>query len=163
TNTEQAYWMTLQKIVQQATDDGDDVIIVCDEDHLFTKSYSRECLIRHIVQGHQLDTRILCGGIDDFDTAIPLTQDKFWVRAFKSCSFIVLYQSVFDRILKEPLSNDSTIESLYREITSNKLVMFPFITKREVSIKFNSKRLYPSHEEISFRLAKISQIAESSD
>ena len=47
TNPEQAYWMTLQKIVQQATDEDEDVIIVCDDDHLFTEAYSRECLIRH--------------------------------------------------------------------------------------------------------------------
>jgi hypothetical protein len=163
TNNVQAYWMTLNRIVKHATDEGDDVIIVCDDDHLFTESYSRECLIRHIVEGHQLGTRILCGAVDDFETAIPLTRDKFWVRTFRSSSFIVLYQSVFDRILKEPLCNDSTIESLYREITSNKLVMFPFISKREVSIRFNSKRTYPSHGNISSRLAKISQIAESSD
>lgn len=161
-NTEQTYWMALHKIVQQATDEEDDVIIVCDDDHLFTEAYSRRRLMRHIVEGHQLGTRILCGGIDDFETAIPITQDKFWLRAFKSSSFIVLYQSVFDKILSQPFFKDSSIESVFREITSNKMVMFPFISKRELVDEVSLKSIHPSHEVTSSRLAKIIQIAESS-
>lgn len=162
-DTAHGYWMTLHKVVQQAIDDGDDVIIVCDDDHLFTEAYTRECLIRHIVEGYKLGTKILCGGVDDFETAIPLTRDKLWVRAFQSASFIVLYQPVFDKILKQPVYNDSTIESLYREITSNKLVMFPPISRREIHAGVTFSRIFPSHHVISSRLAKIYEIAELSD
>lgn len=163
TNTIKAYWMTLRKIVQQAADDGDDVIIVCDDDHSFTEAYSSNCLIRHIVEGHLLGTKILCGGLDDFETAIPLTRDKFWVRAFKSASFIVLYHSVFNRILRQQFCDGSTIESIYREITSNKLVMYPFISRREEFDGFHSNTMKPSDKVVSSRLAKIYQIAEQSD
>ncbi|WP_339903366.1 hypothetical protein [uncultured Cyclobacterium sp.] len=152
TNAEHAYWMTLIQIIQQAKADEDDVIIVCDNNHLFTEAYSKECLIRHIVEGHQLESKILCGGVEDFETAIPLTRNKFWVRAFKSSSFIVLYESVYDNILEEQICSDSSIESLYREVTSNKLLMFPFISKRTVY-----------NEDISFRLDKIYQMAKMSD
>ncbi|WP_373521458.1 hypothetical protein [Aquiflexum sp.] len=162
TNPENAYWLTLNKIVQQACDEGDDVIIVCDDNHLFTKEYSRISLIKHIIEGHQLDTKILCGGVDDFETPIPVIRDKFWVKSFKSSPFIVLYKSVFEKILKLTINKNLTPENFFREITSNKLVIFPFISIREDSNKANLKIIIPSHETISSRLKKIYQIAESS-
>ncbi|WP_164674913.1 hypothetical protein [Anditalea andensis] len=162
-NPEKAYLITLKKIIQQATEEEEDVIIICDEDHLFTTSYSRSCLIRYIIEAHQLDTKILCGGIDDFETAIPITRDRFWIRTFKSSSFVVLYQSVFNLILRQQISDNHTIECFYRELTSNKMVMFPFISQREGFDGENSERKHNSNEFLSSRLTKIYQIAESSD
>lgn len=161
-NIENAYWITLNKIIQQATEEDEDVIIVCDDDHLFTQAYSRQCLMRQIIEGHQLGARILCGGVDNFETAIPITQDKFWLRAFKSASFVVLYQSVFDKILRQPFLKDSTIESLFREITSNKMVVYPFISRRDMVDEDNSKWAHPSYEVTSSRFEKILQISKSS-
>lgn len=163
TNTEQAYRLTLHKIVQQAVDDGDEVIIVCDDDHQFTEAYSKEYLVRHILEGHRLGTRILCGAVDDFENAIPVCVDKLWVKAFESASFIVLYRSIFEKILIQPIFDDPTSKSFYREITSNKLVMFPFISMREGHNTANYEVTCPSPEDISSRLAKIYEIAELSD
>jgi len=162
TNIENAYWSTLTKIIQRAVDEDEDVIVVCDDDHLFTEAYSRRCLMGHIIEGHRLGTKVLCGGIDDFETAIPITQDKFWIRAFRSSSFIVFYHSVFNEILRQPFFKDSTIESLFREITSNKMVMFPFISRREMADNVALKLICPSQHVLSSRLDKIMQVSRLS-
>ncbi|MFC7525729.1 hypothetical protein ACFQRK_17325 [Parapedobacter sp. GCM10030251] len=162
-NYEIAYWLSLQNIVRQAIFNEDDVIVICESDHQFTEFYVRERFVRQIIDLNNLGLELLCGGVDDFDMAVPITKDKFWIGAFKSASFLVLYRSVFGKILETSFNEQSTRESLFRELTSNKMLLFPFISRRKefYNPSLSNEKLTSSELVIS-RLEKIRDVASSS-
>lgn len=164
-NKEIAYWLSLQDIVRQAMANEDDVIVICDNDHQFTEAYSRDEFIWHIINLHQHGAGIFCGGVDDFDMAVPISKDKFWIGTFESAPFLVIYQTVFDKILQLDFNEHSTTESLFHELTSNKVVLFPFISIRKDLIdtgSSTSKKSYQQKEVTNARLTRIRKEAESS-
>lgn len=60
---------SIVKIIQMAKDVEEDVIIICEDDHYFTKQYSPRILITKIQQAYQLDADLLSGGIGGFGMA----------------------------------------------------------------------------------------------
>ena len=159
-NTTKAYWQTVKGIIKQAIAEDDDVIIICDDDHQFTETYSKDNLIWHIVGASQLGTGILCGGVDDFETAIPVVEDKFWIHSFCSSPFIVLYRTVFDTILQQPFVDHQAVEELYREVTSNKMMVFPFFSERRRFDNTTSATTNSQHGAVVARLDKIKNAAK---
>lgn len=52
----------------------------------------------------------------------------FWIDAFWCTQFIVIYKRFFNNILEEPFGEMDAADLKLSEMTSHKMVMFPFIS-----------------------------------
>jgi len=121
-------WSSIIDAVQQAVRNEDDVIIICKRGHVFTSWYSKYFLITQILKAHSLGCSILCGGVGDFNLMIPLTTHLYWIDAFQSAQFIVVFKRLFDIVLNEPFSDSDMFDCKLSEMTSHKMVIHPFIS-----------------------------------
>lgn len=124
-------WQTVRNIVQKAIDNKDDVIIICEDGHEFTSAYSKEVLLKNIIEAHQHGADILLGGISHFDKALYISDNMFWINLFRGNQFVVIYNKLFQEILNEPFDTTVNAAGLLSEITSNKIVMFPFFSTQK--------------------------------
>lgn len=121
-------WNSILKIVQIAIAGDDDVIIICEDDHQFTQHYSKGYLLQNIVEAAKQGVEILTGGIANFSHAIPLSTHRLWIDSFWCTQFIIVYKSLFEKILKEPFEETDTADGKLSEMTSHKMTLFPFIS-----------------------------------
>jgi GR25 family glycosyltransferase involved in LPS biosynthesis len=138
-------WQNIVKIVKEAKELVEDVIIICKDDHQFSENYSRYFLIRNIIEAHDQGVNIMLGGINDFYYGVQISNDRFWVDRFWESSFIVIYNHFFQQILDEPFSENDVVDLKLSEMTSNKMVIYPFISTQkyfvnsDISSEYNKK------------------------
>jgi len=157
-------WHTIRRIVQMAVVNKDDVIIICEDNHEFSSSYSKNFLIKNIVEAHHQGADILCGGISNFIQAVPLTENRLWVDSFMSTQFIILYRKFFIKILEEPFDDTVIADNLLSELTSNKMTLFPFISVqrnfRYSDTKMNSSKMPNIFHKTSKRIETLKRISD---
>ena len=122
-------WLSITNVIKLALEKEEDVIIICEDDHQFTESYSCKMLIDSIIEADQHGANILIGGIGGYKNAVPLANALCWVDNFWSTQFLVIYKRFFHKILDEPFTEvHDTADGKFSEMTSNKMVIFPFIS-----------------------------------
>lgn len=121
-------WNSIVKVINMAIENEDDVIIVCEDDHTFTKHYNRDYLIANILEAAAQGAELLSGGIGGFSNAVPITKNRYWIDSFWCTQFIVLYRPFFQKILEVPFGDTDTADGIMSELTSNKMVLYPFIS-----------------------------------
>lgn len=124
-------WHGICNAVRKAIDNDDDVIIICSADHVFSEDYSAGYLLKNIIEAHDQGAGILLGGVTRFSHAMPVTENRFWVNSFWRAPFIVLYRKIFQPILDEPFDEMTFVDDVLSEITSNKLLLFPFTSSHK--------------------------------
>jgi hypothetical protein len=124
-------WLTIRKIVEQAIVNEDDIIIICEDDHEFTPHYSKPRFMKNVIDAHMLGTGILLGGVSNYSNATLAATNMFWVDSFFCTQFTVIYKSLFKRILAEPFDDKVAADGFFSKITSNKLVIFPFVSTQK--------------------------------
>lgn len=124
-------WLTIRKVVEMAHSNDDDVIIICKDTHEFSPHYSRKKLLQNIIEAYHQGTDILLGNITDFSITVPVAKDRLWLGSFSGAQFLILYKSFFPKILCENIDETMTVESILSELTSNKMVLCPFISLRK--------------------------------
>lgn len=161
-------WLTIRKIIRLALKNDEDVIIICEDDHEFTKDYHKDTFIQNIIEANEQGADYLSGGTGGFYLAIPISKQRFWVNPCSSTQFIVIYKKFFEKILNEPFDDHVIADILLSEITSHKMVVYPFISKQK---DFGYSDVTLIHNEIqglvtnlfvesSIRLALIKKAAE---
>lgn len=124
-------WESIRKIVKLAVENDDDVIIICEDDHVFTTDYSKFHLIKNIIEAYKQHTEVLLGGIGGFNKALPVSGGRAWVNDFYCTQFTVLYKSIFKKILDEPYDHQVIADGMLSRLTGNIMVYFPFISVQE--------------------------------
>ncbi|SDE20370.1 glycosyltransferase family 25 protein [Niabella drilacis] len=122
-------WKTIRNIVTTAMENEEDLIIICEDDHVFTNSYSKQWLVTSILYAHELAADILMGGPSGgFSHILPITDELCWINAFYGSQFMVLYRKIFPLILNEPFDESVTADNILSQIAANKLSFYPFIS-----------------------------------
>lgn len=121
-------WNSIVKIINIVKDSDDDLIIICEDDHVFTEFYNRDKFIQNIIEAANNGVELLSGGIGGFQNAIPITDNLFWIDTFWSTQFIVLYRPIFQKILNKIFQKTDTADGVFSELTSHKMVIYPFIS-----------------------------------
>lgn len=135
---ERRRWQGICNAVRKAIAADDDAIIICQDDCIFSEDYSTEYLLKNIVEAHSQGAGILLGGVTRFSHAMPLTANRFWVNSFWRAPCAVLYKKVFQTILDEPFDETAFVDDVLSEITSNKMVLFPFIcADKDFDVPYN--------------------------
>lgn len=123
-------WQSIVKAVRMAKERQDEVIILCEDDHIFQKNYSAPNFIRNVVGAAEQGCDILMGGIGGFGTAVPVTTSRYWVDWFWSTQFVVVYAHSFDAILAYDFKDTDTADGVFSEMFSRKLAIYPFISRQ---------------------------------
>lgn len=121
-------WKSLVKIVKMAIENDEDVIIICDEDHCFTENYDKNDFLNNVLDAHNQGTTIISGGIEYFKQSVPITANRYWIDYFYGTHFTVIFRPLFDKILEEPFNDYQTLDEVLSELSSNKMVLYPFIS-----------------------------------
>lgn len=161
-------WKSIKGIVRDAEERGeDDVIIVCEDDHVFTKEYERDRFLSQVILAAQLNTHILYGGIGGFGCAVMVTDDMFWIDWSWCTQFMVIYKNAFPIILNSRFTRKDCADQFLSKIIPNKLVTFPFISvqkdfgysdvTKENNIAGNITRMFDDTSKRMEKFAKISQ------
>lgn len=122
----------LQRAVSAAMDADEDFVIIIDGKHTFTRSYSKELLVRGIIDAHEFGADFLLGGASGgFTHALPATSRCFWINDFDSAHFIVLFRKFFGKILSVEINDRGVSDgkNMLAAITSNAFLLFPFISQ----------------------------------
>lgn len=137
-------WLTIRKIVEDAISNDDDLIVICADDHMFTDTYVKRNFLRNVIEAHQLGAGILLGGMENFRNCALVMDDKFWIDNYSSAQFMVIYRSLFKDILQEVYDEMVNEEHIFSRITSNKMVVYPFISVKNESI-YNAPNIPSGH------------------
>lgn len=121
-------WMTIRKIIQLAIKDEEDVIIICEDDHQFTPHYSKEYLLKNLLEAYHEGATFLSGGTGQFENAVPITENRFWVWHCLSTQFVVIFKKFFNQILDEPYDESIIADLAYSRMSLNKMILYPFIS-----------------------------------
>ena len=61
-------WQSMLKAVQTAIDKRDDIMIICEDDHIFTPAYNKDYLFANIIGANAQGSELLSGGVGGFGT-----------------------------------------------------------------------------------------------
>ncbi|WP_423737526.1 hypothetical protein [Chitinophaga caseinilytica] len=121
-------WMSIRKIVALAKEQDEDLIIICEDDHEFTADYSRDAFLSNILTAHYKNADYLSGGTGGASYGMMISRGLFWAIRLLSTQFIVVYSKFYDAILSEPFDESVVADLKLSEMTSNKMVIYPFIS-----------------------------------
>ncbi len=124
-------WNSMICCIKTAKSKGDDVIVICEDDHFFTKYYSPGLLFKEITEAYAQSAEILSGGIGGFGQAIPVGGGRYRVDWFWSTQFIVVFSSMFDKMLNYSFQDTDTADGVISRIATNKMVIYPFISEQK--------------------------------
>jgi GR25 family glycosyltransferase involved in LPS biosynthesis len=124
-------WMSIRKIIEIAIANDDDVIIICEDDHEFTAHYSREVLLRNIIEAHCQQVDFLSGGSGKFGMALAISPNRVWTNYCFSAQFIVIFKKFFTAILNEPFDETIIGDMKLSDLTVNKMLLCPFISQQK--------------------------------
>lgn len=124
-------WKTIKSVTEQAILANDKYIIICEDDHIFSKSYDKCVLDKAIFQADKLGMDILSGGVSWFTDALQISTNLFWIDKFSGLQFTVVFERFFKQILQASFTEDDTSDYKISDLTKNKLVMYPFISTQK--------------------------------
>lgn len=119
-------WKSIKKAIRIAEKKGEDVILISEDDHLFTENYDKDVLIKNVIKAHSLGADILMGGISHFQNTVRAAEHLFWVDEFYCTQFMIVYKRFFKDILKAEYDDHMSVDGILSSISANKMVMYPF-------------------------------------
>lgn len=123
-------WNSMVHIVRQAKEEGEEFVLIAEDDHFFTKYYSPKLWMQSVVEAHRLGADILSGGIGGFGTALPRGSRLYEVDWFWCTQFIVVYASMFNRMLDYKFGEKDTADGVLSAIAPCKMVVYPFVSEQ---------------------------------
>ncbi|MGE8536308.1 glycosyl transferase [Chryseobacterium sp. D764] len=122
-------WESIKKTVKIAIQNEDDVIIIVEDDHVFTDHYNRDSFIENVIESNEQGADILSGGIGGgFRFVVPITENRFWINHFWCTQFMVIYSRFFDQILNADFGPEDTADNFLSQLTAHKMVLYPFVS-----------------------------------
>ena len=129
-NEKITHWNSIVDIIKKAKADEEQAIIICEDNHSFTKSYSPKLLVTEIQKAHQLGADILIGS-GAYSGAIKKYFRLYQIDSFRHSKFYVIYSSLFDKILRYNFMEKDAIDVVLSTLALRKMVIYPFISKQK--------------------------------
>lgn len=117
-----------------------DYIIICNTTKVISdvsvKIYMRSCITRAQKQGAD----ILLGGVENFHKILQVEENLFCIEKFQGFNLIILFKSIFKKIIQNQNSFYSSMEDLLIDLADNIFVIHPFIILEDSSDNDNYER-----------------------
>lgn len=124
-------WNSIQHILEQLEDNKDDFILICEDDHQFTDAYTSEMLNSNIEKANQLGADIVLGGVSWCNTAVPVSEQLFWVDRFSGLQFAVIFKRFFEILRSATFYECDAADYKISTLTERKFVIYPFISTQK--------------------------------
>jgi GR25 family glycosyltransferase involved in LPS biosynthesis len=124
-------WETIKHILNDLANKDEEYILICEDDHQFTSSYSKEILFHSIDEAIKEDADTLCGGIHWFNSAVEVSNNLFWVEFFTATQFIIVFRKFWEKILGADFGINDAADFKMSQLTNNKFVIYPFISTQK--------------------------------
>lgn len=124
-------WLSIVKVIRLAKQQDEELILICEDDHYFTKHYEKEYLFQNIVEASQKGCEVLSGGIGGFGYAVPVATNQFWLDWFWCTQFIVVYKPFFQKILDYQFKEGDTADGVISQLSNSKITLYPFISEQK--------------------------------
>ena len=121
-------WNTIRHIVSDLTSQNDEIIIICEDDHLFTKNYSANILESAIAYAKGLNADVLSGGVSWHVDSVQISETLFWIKKFSGTQFLVVFRKFFDCILNASFTEHDTADYKMSSLSDNIYCIYPFIS-----------------------------------
>ena len=121
-------WNSIVKVINLAIENDDDVIIICEDDHQFTEDYTKEFLLKNILEAHNQGAAVLSCGACDFGQVVPLSTNRYWVNPLTGTQFIVVYKNLFQEILKYEFNDMDTADGVISGLSTSIMLLCPFVS-----------------------------------
>lgn len=121
-------WHSICKIIEDAEAKGEDLVLICEDDHVFTEHYDRKRFMQQVYIAGCLGTNLLMGGIGGFGDMQPVGNDLYWVDWCWCTQFMVVYRNAFRMILEAQFRENDVADEFISRLCPNKLVVYPFIS-----------------------------------
>ena len=121
-------WKTIAYILKNLINPDAEYVLICQDDHQFTKDYSSQRLFAAIAEAGKKGADILCGGISWFNNAVQISHHLFWVEKFSGLQFAIIFKKFFQRILNVDFNEVEAADYKISALTANKFFIFPFIS-----------------------------------
>lgn len=124
-------WKSICKAIKLAQQQEDDVIILCEDDHEFTKSYNRETFFSNIADAYRQGAELLNCGVGGFGNAVPLSQSRAWTDWFWCTQFIVVFSSMFPKILNYEFKTNDTADGVLSHLSCHSQLLYPSVSTQK--------------------------------
>lgn len=155
-NENESRWRSHRKVVEIAIEADQDVIVICEENHEFTAQYSKEHLIKRILEAQQYEIDLLYGCSGDFGLAVPMTPYLFWINQVAQTQFVVLFRPFYEEILNY-IPVEGQIYAL-TNMTNNKMLIYPSISSlsKEAYLELKNEFIEKMFSRTEERMKKLS-------
>ena len=143
-------WNTIKHIVRDLAKPEEDLVLICEDDHLFTPEYSPTFLFDAISEAKRSYADVLSGGISWHEDAVQVTDTLFWVKKFSGTQFIVLFKKFFQAIVDADFTPLDTADAKMSSLSDSIFFIHPFISVQKefgysdaTSINNGTKRVQP--------------------
>lgn len=123
-------WNSICKAVSIAKSKGEDAVLICEDDHIFTTAYSKKSFFRHVCQAGFYGADMLSGGIGGFGNAVQVTDGLFWVDWLWCTQFIVIFRQAYDTVLHAKFDETDVADEFLSKILLNKMAIYPFVSEQ---------------------------------
>lgn len=136
-----ALWGGLLKAILNSSQNDDDLIVICRDNHKFTSSYSKNVLLRNIIEANEQGADILFADADSFGQIMPISAERYWINPIKSSLFFIVYKKMFKKILSHKFKSSHRLFEVLSILSSHKMLLYPFIsTSVKCDLKLREKK-----------------------
>ncbi|RVT75307.1 glycosyl transferase [Flavobacterium sufflavum] len=121
-------WQTIHSIVNLANEECLEYVLICEDDHQFTTSYSASMLYSAIDESLHRDADVLLGSVSWFDQVLQVDKNLFWVDRFNGTQFMIIFQKFYQKILNIDFYKTDIADMKISSLTDAIFVMYPFIS-----------------------------------
>lgn len=121
-------WKTIKSIIQNAFDQNENYIILCEDDHCFTNDYNKKEFFEQISKLEEAEADILLGGASWFGTVLPISRNLFWVKHFNGLQFTVIFKKFYTCLLDLDLYCGEDPDIKISELSNNCFICYPYIS-----------------------------------
>lgn len=126
-------WAGIVQCIKKAIGNGEDVVIIGKDSLGFTEAYNKDYLVSNILRAGELHCELLLGDMQHLYHAVPVAQHLFWIDSFTDARLIVVFSRCFEKIIREVPEPGKSICEVLSGITTHKMVLYPFITKKSAA------------------------------
>jgi GR25 family glycosyltransferase involved in LPS biosynthesis len=131
-NPRRSLWQTLVKlIINKESDENLQYIIICEDDHLFTKDYSPELLNLAIKSASDLNADVLLGGVSWQKGPYQVLEHLFFITEFTGLQFTVIFKKFFNTIIAADFSKKPIADKLISSLSDDKYLIYPPISVQQ--------------------------------
>lgn len=121
-------WRTLCLICKNAITLQLKYIIFCEDDHKFTKDYSKEFFESIIHDCDLLRPEVVLGGVSWMDSCIVVNERLAWVGKFTGLQFAIIYKDAFIKIIEADFYKWGAADLALSGLFSRKFLVTRFIS-----------------------------------